>query len=57
MKNSFGSAFMMFGILLVLIDLAGGIRIPVIEELPWKGFGLISGIWGLVLAVKNSKQD
>ena len=47
----------MFGILLVLVDLSGGIWIPIIEELPWKFLGLSSGIAGLIYTLKNGRQD
>lgn len=54
-KILLGIAFVMFGILLSVIGLEGGIWLPVIGSLPWDLLGLIFGIAGLSIVIRNSR--
>lgn len=56
-KQLLGISIILFGILLGVIEAAGGFWIPIIEYLPWDILGLFAGIIGLIIVAKNTRQD
>ncbi len=56
-KQLDGIAFILFGLLLIALDNAGGIWIPIIDALPWKVLGLISGAIGMLFVLIPPKKN
>lgn len=55
-KQLVGFAFILFGILLVFAEMAGGSWLPVIGSLPLVDLAILSGIIGLVTCIREGKE-
>ncbi|WP_373164203.1 hypothetical protein [Agathobaculum sp. Marseille-P7918] len=55
-KQRKGFAFLLFGILLVLMEYSDP-WIPIIDDMPWSLLGLVAGIVGLILVLNGGKDE